>query len=631
MAIGEIRDFLDAHTPRLRSLEDRTRGEASPGATREALTELSLALEELRVSEEELRVQSDILTDVQQALETERERYHGFFTHLPDPCLVTDTAGVVREANRAAAELLGAREDALPGKPLAVFVSEEDRRDFRGRMLEGIPAGETAEWTVRLHPRNAPPVRVQVRVRVVREAAARNGLVWLFRNVPDGSGELGVVRDEASLMEAMLDALAAPACALDLDGTLLRWNRAASDALGWGPEMAGGACPVRFPGEEGGGDALLRTRERMDGVPAEVMRAGQTVRLRACVAPLQSGGERLGTFITFSAETAEARPAERDDAEAILAQCRAALAGGGAQESVYERLRTWIASGLHLGHLRPGSRLPSIRQVADAAGAEHRAVAAAYRTLAAEGLVEVRNRQGAFVAGNWEPAPPALGETAEWLAGVLEGASGLRIRVPQLADVVARWTTSARIRCACIESVEDERAALVAEMAGQWGMDAFAVAPDRVRADGRGAPEALHGAELIVTTAFHATEAHAAGRSLGVPVLVLAAGAEMVQAAEEVLARGPLTAVVADPAYAARLRFLRGSERLRVLLAEDAAALSSLAPAECVLLTPAARQRLGTEAPRMLVPLPSFVSRTPARIIAAFLIQHNLAPARRRG
>jgi PAS domain S-box-containing protein len=631
MAIGEIRDFLDAHTPRLRSLEDRTRGEASPGATREALTELSLALEELRVSEEELRVQSDILTDVQLALETERERYHGFFAHLPDPCLVTDTAGVVREANRAAAELLGAREDALPGKPLAVFVSEEDRRDFRGRMLAGVPAGGTAEWDVRLHPRNAAPVRVEVKVRLVREAASRNGLVWLLRAAPDVTEEAPATRGDAPLLEAMLDALAAPACALDLDGTLLRWNRAAADALGWGPEMAGGACPIRFPGEEGGGDALLRTRERIDGVPAEVVRGnGQAVRLRACVAPLQAGGERLGTFVTFSAEAAETRPAERDDAEAILAQCRAALAGGSPQESVYERLRTWIASGLHLGHLRPGSRLPSIRQVADAAGAEHRAVAAAYRTLAAEGLVEVRNRQGAFVAGNWEPAPPVLGETAEWLAGVLEGASGLRIRVPQLSDVVARWTTSARIRCACIESVEDERAALVAEMAGQWGMDAFAVAPDRARADGRGAPEALHGAELIVTTAFLATEAHAAGRSLGVPVLVLAAGAEMVQAAEEVLAHGPLTAVVADPAYAARLRFLRGSERLRVMLADDAAALSSLPASECVLLTPAARQRLGTEAPRMLVPLPSFVSRTPARTIASFLIQHNLAPARRR-
>jgi PAS domain S-box-containing protein len=630
MALGEIRDFLDAHTPRLRSLEDQTRRESSSaGATREALLELALALEELRVSEEEMRVQSEMLSDVQQALEAERARYRGFFTHLPGPCLVTDAAGVVREANPAAAELLGTRAEALAGKPLAVFVADEDRRDFRNRILEGVRADELAEWEVRLRPRGTLAVRVNARVSVMREPLGRTILIWAFRDVPDA---LDTGRDEAVLMEAMLDALATPACALDLDGTLLRWNRAATDALAWAPEMAGEPCPVRFPGEEQGGEALLGTRERLDGVPAEVVRGnGQTVRLRATLAPLQAGEARIGTLLTFAAEPAEVRAAERDDAESILQQCRAALAGEASTGSVYERLRTWIASGLHLGHLRPGSRLPSIRQVAEAAGAEHRAVAAAYRTLAAEGLVEVRNRQGAFVAGSWEPAPPVLGETAEWLAGVLEGASGLRIRIPQLSEVVSRWTTSSRVRCACLESVEDERAALVAEMAGQWGMDAVPVSPGSIRADGRGAQDALHGVELIVTTAFHATEAHAAGRALGVPVLVLAAGPEMVQAAEERLAAGPLTAVVADAGYASRLRFLRGSERLRVVLADDAPALASLAPSESVLLTPAARQRLGSDSPRMLVPLPSFVSRTPARTIAAFLIQHNLAPARRLG
>ena len=118
MALGEIRDFLDAHTPRLRSLEDRTRRESTPtadrSAAREALLELSLALEELRVSEEELRVQSDMLTGVQQALETERVRHQSFFAHFPDPCVVTDAAGVVNEANRAASELLRVRPDTLP-------------------------------------------------------------------------------------------------------------------------------------------------------------------------------------------------------------------------------------------------------------------------------------------------------------------------------------------------------------------------------------------------------------------------------------------------------------------------------------------------------------------------------------
>ncbi|MBD0320717.1 MAG: PAS domain-containing protein, partial [Gemmatimonadetes bacterium] len=377
MALGEIRDFLDSQTARLRSLEDQSRGEVSPaGEIREALMELGLALEELRMSEEELRVQAEMLTDVQQALEAERARYRDFFSHLPDPCVATDAAGVVREANRAAADLLGTRPDALSGKPLAVFVADEDRRDFRKRILERVATEEVAEWEVRLKPRGTLPVRVRARVSVMREPLGRTILIWSFRDVPD---PLDTGRDEAALTEAMLDALATPACALDLDGTLLRWNRAATDALAWVPEMAGEACPVRFPGEEAG-EPLLGTRERLDAVPAEVVRGnGQTVRLRASVAPLLAGEARVGTLLTFAAEPAEGRTAERDDTESILQQCRAALGGEASTGTVYERLRTWIASGLHLGHLRPGSRLPSIRQVAEAAGAEHRAVAAAYR------------------------------------------------------------------------------------------------------------------------------------------------------------------------------------------------------------------------------------------------------------
>jgi PAS domain-containing protein/DNA-binding transcriptional regulator YhcF (GntR family) len=575
-----------------------------------ALDELARALDALRASGEELRVQGDMLLGLQEALEEERMRGEAFLDQLPDPCLVTDPVGGVRRANAAALALLGVEREALLGRPVAAFVGDADRLAFQKRVARGAGG---AEWELRLRGAGGVPVRVRARVGTGRDGDGRPALVWLLRPVPDAPSPHG----DAALLEAMLDALPAPACALDLDGSLLRWNRAAAEALGWGAERGGSACPVRFPGQEA--DVVLRSRERVECVLAEVERdGGSPVRLRAAVAPLLHGAERLGTLLTFAAEPAEARPAERDDAEAMLAACRAAILGGGA---VYDRLRTWIASGLHLGHLRPGSRLPSIRQVADAAGAEHRAVASAYRTLAAEGLVEVRNRQGAFVAGAWAPARPELNEAAEWLAGVLEGASDLRIRVPQLADVVARWTTSVRLRCACMESVEDERVALVAEMAGQWGMDAVGVAPP---AGARGAADALHGAELIVTTAFHAVEAHAAGRALGIPVLVLAAGAEMVQAAEERLAHGPLTAVVADPAYAARLRFLRGSERLRVVAADDAAALAALPAGESVLLTPAARQRLGNDAPRMLVPLPSFVSRTPARTIAAFLIQHNL-------
>ncbi|HEX8429865.1 MAG TPA: PAS domain-containing protein [Longimicrobium sp.] len=628
MAFGEIREFIDAHAPRLQSLQAQTRSRRAGelGPAHEALAELGLALEELRVSEEELRLQSELLANAQQSLHAERERYRRLFADLPTACIMTDAAGVVREANGAAGELLGIAERSLVGKPLAVFVVESDRAALRSRLVRSFADAGDGDWEVRIQPRKRDPLHVRARVSVTGDS----GLVWMLHDSVRSPRPTQNLADENVLAGAILDALPMPACALDLDGTILRWNRAAAATLGWTGEMAGVPCPVRFPAHDDGIDDILVSRERMDGIAAELRRPnGTELRMRASVAPILAGDTRRGSLLTFTEVEEEGRSTVRDSADSVGMEGWGFMAGAGA--GVYERLRDWIASGLHLGHLRPGSRLPSIRVVVETSGAEHRAVAGVYRALASEGLVEVRSRQGAFVAAPVAPETPVLGETAEWLAGVLEGAGALRIRIPQVADLVRRWTTSAQVKCACLESVEDERAALVGEMAGQWGMDAFPVSPGGARV-GEGAysiPEALHGAHMIVTTSFHASEAQAAGRVLGIPVLVLCAGTEMVQAAEERLASGALTAVVHDPAYAARLSFLRGSDRLRVVMADDAAGLASIPQSESVLLTLAARQRLGDAAPRMLVPLSSFVARTPARTIASLLIHHNVTGARR--
>ncbi len=68
-------------------------------------------------------------------------------------------------------------------------------------------------------------------------------------------------------------------------------------------------------------------------------------------------------------------------------------------------LRNRIVGGLPLGQLKPGDRLPSIREVRRETGRDHRAVARAYDVVAGENLLEVRGRSGAFVA------------TPEWVEG----------------------------------------------------------------------------------------------------------------------------------------------------------------------------------------------------------------------
>src|SRR5437773_144734 len=91
----------------------------------EASTALGTTVEEMRVAEEELRQQNEELERSRLEVEAERRRYQDLFDFAPDGYLVTDAMGMIREANRAAAELLGVAAPYLAGKPLANFVAME--------------------------------------------------------------------------------------------------------------------------------------------------------------------------------------------------------------------------------------------------------------------------------------------------------------------------------------------------------------------------------------------------------------------------------------------------------------------------------------------------------------------------
>jgi len=75
----------------------------------------------------------------------------------------------------------------------------------------------------------------------------------------------------------------------------------------------------------------------------------------------------------------------------------------------YEQLRGQIAGLVAAAELSPGSRLPSVRQLAADLGLAPGTVARAYSELEAEGMLVTRQRGGTFVA---EPATPAGADTA---------------------------------------------------------------------------------------------------------------------------------------------------------------------------------------------------------------------------
>lgn len=171
-----------------RQIEDlhrraRSEGDRLPDLVEEALEALYTSLEELQVSEEELRQQHEELAASQARLDEERLRYLELFQHAPDAYLVTGIDGTIQEANHAAAELLNAEIGRLAGKPLAVFVPPEHRREFRQRVAQALELGRLDGWETVVAPRRASPVPVVCTVTAVRPGAGRTpGLRWLVRD-----------------------------------------------------------------------------------------------------------------------------------------------------------------------------------------------------------------------------------------------------------------------------------------------------------------------------------------------------------------------------------------------------------------------------------------------------------------
>ncbi len=69
-----------------------------------------------------------------------------------------------------------------------------------------------------------------------------------------------------------------------------------------------------------------------------------------------------------------------------------------AARPLFDQLRSQIIDGVRDGQLPPGTRLPTVRELAGQINLAVNTVARAYRELEAAGILETRGRFGTFVA-----------------------------------------------------------------------------------------------------------------------------------------------------------------------------------------------------------------------------------------
>ena len=84
----------------------------------------------------------------------------------------------------------------------------------------------------------------------------------------------------------------------------------------------------------------------------------------------------------------------------------------GSVEAPYAQLQRQVTEAALDGTMPAGSRLPTVRALADELGLAPNTVARAYRELETAGVIETRGRSGSFIALSHDSAERALQEAA---------------------------------------------------------------------------------------------------------------------------------------------------------------------------------------------------------------------------
>ena len=180
-------DLFDQVQKAFRRLENLSQCDLPPQElTFKLLSELNFALHELQTTTVELHEQNKEIAASRQTLEEERCRYHELFDFAPDGYLVTDTEGIILDANRAATNLFNVSRSLLIGKPLAIFVRSEEHLSFRTRLAEmkkgTVVQIENWELIMLSGKRTTFPVSITVG-KVIASRGRTAELRWLLRDI----------------------------------------------------------------------------------------------------------------------------------------------------------------------------------------------------------------------------------------------------------------------------------------------------------------------------------------------------------------------------------------------------------------------------------------------------------------
>lgn len=296
--------------------------------------------------------------------------------------------------------------------------------------------------------------------------------------------------------------------------------------------------------------------------------------------------------------------------------------------AIAESLRTRVLRGLQNGTLVSGDRLPSARELVAEFAVDHRLIVAAYRQLASEGLVEVRERGGVYVCAEARPSADAPAPPTRWIVETLTEAYAHEMPAPQLHEVLRRVIETLRLRAVVVSTTPDQVAGLARELRDDFGLIAEGMTGDEL-ASSTPAPASVRRADVLIVTSGQTELVQRVADELKKPVIAIDVRPDLVVGEWALLLRRPVWAIVATPEFGQMLkRFFAkvpGIENLTVLVhgRDDLSVIPDGAP---TYVTHRVRESLGDTPMRgRVLAAARTISTDSARSIFDFVVRANLA------
>ena len=201
----QIAQQIRALSVQIFSLTDKATANGAERPESDSLDTLRQAAEMLTRAEEKIRQQNEDLDDARQAVEAHKLRYHDLFDAASDGYVTTDLNGVIREANRAASQLLGVALEHLIGKPLVVYISVQDRARFRTELSRLQTDALPVDVECRIQPRKADMFDCLLSGNSVISSRARL-IRWTLRDITQQKLAHEILRQSRTELERQVSA-----------------------------------------------------------------------------------------------------------------------------------------------------------------------------------------------------------------------------------------------------------------------------------------------------------------------------------------------------------------------------------------------------------------------------------------